>query len=383
MKILFLTRSLEAGGAERQLTNLAVFLKSQGVDVSVAQFYQGGIFLHELESAGVKVYSLHKKGRWDFINFIRSLKKLVGSLNPDIIHGYLPVANILSLFCKIMVKNKPKIVFGVRASALDPGSDWLEKPVNVFEAWASKFSDLVICNSKAGLDYAVKRGFPRQKAVVIPNGINVQQYSPDKKKALTLRTEWLEGGFKKVIGLVARIVPFKGHVTFLEAASLLTRRHPELRFVCVGEGDLQLKHKLLQRMKELKLEKNILWLETQQDLTALYNSFDMCCLSSYDVEGFPNVLAEAMACGVPCVATDVGDAAVLVGHAGGYIVPPYDAYALAKAMEECLKQSFSPAVLRERIVKNYSIEAMGKKTKGTLLKLLSPSQIMLRETKDV
>src|SRR2546428_7802057 len=249
--ITFLARALNYGGAETQLVALAKGLHNSGHSVEVIVFYPDGPLEKELRDAGVSVQSLGKHGRWDVIGFLFRLIKAIRQRKPDLLHGYLVVPNILTILLKI-ASPQTRMVWGVRASKLDLSRyDWLTLFSNRVERALSRFADLIIVNSYAGLEHAVARGFPRRRMLVIPNGIDTERFRPDAKEGRQVRREWGLRDDLKVIGLVGRLDPMKDHPTFIRAAAHLIGERSDLRFVCVGDGPANYRQELLRICEEL------------------------------------------------------------------------------------------------------------------------------------
>ena len=153
--ITFLVRSLDLGGAERQLVELATGLHRSGWRVEVLTFYPNGPLEPDLRTAGVPIVTLNKRGRWDVICFWRLARHLRRHV-PDIAHGYLSVPNMLLVLLKS--RSRTRVVWGVRASNMDLSHyDWLSRIEFFAAATLSRFADLVICNSHAGRAYHVAR----------------------------------------------------------------------------------------------------------------------------------------------------------------------------------------------------------------------------------
>lgn len=373
MKITFLIRHLNHAGAERQLVTLAKRLHEQGHRVSVAVFYAGGPLEPELLESGVPVHSLAKKGRWDTLNFMYRLVKLVRREQPDILHGYLSVSNIFTALIGMMCP-RVRVAWGIRSSNMNLNDyDWLMRVSYRVERWLSKFADLIIVNSYAGLDYAVAQGYPSEKMVVIPNGVDTDRFKPDRKAGNRVRSEWSITDDRILIGLVGRIDPMKDHATFLKAAALLAEEHPDFTFACIGRSREPYKKMLVNSGEQLGLAARLIWSEARDDMHAVYNALDVLVSSSSYGEGFSNVVSEAMACGVPCVVTDVGDSAIIVGD-HGEVVPPQDAQALKDAIERLLEKSransFEGQTSRQRIVDRFSVIELEARTEAALLRLL-------------
>jgi len=369
MRILFLIRSMNYGGAERQLVALATGLKEAGHRVVVAAFYSGGPLQEDLERAGICFKGLGKRRRWDVRDFFFRLGRLVHQEQPDVIHSYLVVPNILSTVLKIF-SFKTKIVWGVRASNVDLTQyDWFSNFTYCIEPLLSHFPDLIIVNSRAGLGNAVRQGFPKGKMVVVPNGIDTLRFAPNQGARDRQRALWQVKDHDKLIGLVGRLDPMKGHRTFLEAAAKVKEGRHGVKFVCVGDGNAAYREGLESAGERLGLKKDLIWGGTYRDMVVVYNALDICVSSSFG-EGFPNVVGEAMACGVPCVVTDVGDSAWIVGDTG-IVVSPKDPEALAQGLEVMLDRVSGTGALpfrgaRKRICSEFDLNRLVKRTSEAL-----------------
>ncbi|CAK0772844.1 Glycosyl transferase, group 1 [uncultured Gammaproteobacteria bacterium] len=391
MKLIFLARQLSRGGAERQLVTLAAGLAARGHQVKVATFYGGGALESDLVAAGVPLIVIGKSGRWDVLGFLVRLVRLLRAERPDLVHGYLPVPNVLATLCRPLVsglrprlKPRLKVVWGVRASnMLTSRYDWLSRLFYAAERCLAAGADLIIANSAAGAEHARDQGFPSDRLWVIANGIDTDRFSGEAAPRFSgeaaprtrVRTAW---GFDKdqvVIGLPARLDPMKDHPTFLAAAALVAAREPRARFVCVGDGPADYRADLADCGHALGLDGRLIWAGPHDDMPAVYSGFDLGCSASAFGEGFSNALAEMMACGVPCVATEVGDARRIIGVTGE-IVPPGDAEALAAALLRLLeRRALDPAALaaaaRARILNYFSVAALVERSEAALLEMLS------------
>ena len=368
MKIVFLVRSLNYGGAERQLTLLSKGLRQRGHDVVVVVFYSGGPLEKELVDAQVRVRPLNKRGRWEVFGFLIRLIQVLREERPDILHGYLHDANLMTMIPKFLTLCT-KVVWGVRCSHIDLRQyDWLAWVEFKVNCWLSILPDAIIANSHVGRDYHLALGYPAEKTVVIPNGIDTERFRPNPLARRRIREEWGIKEQEELIGLVGRLDPMKDHPIFIEAAALLAKRRSEIRFVCVGGGPDEYRAELQRHAKQLGLEDRLLWVGIREDMPAVYTALDIAVSSSYG-EGFANVIGEAMACGVPCVVTNVGDSARVVADLGE-VVPPKDPAALRDAIERLLDQKpHTPAQVRLRIVEGLSAEAMVVNTERVLLTL--------------
>lgn len=372
MTILFLIRSLEAGGAERQLVTAARALHQCGHRVAVAVFYGGGRLQSGLSEAGIPVHDLAKGGRWS-LGFLVRLIRLIRTSRPDVLHSYLVVSNLIAVLLKPLFPRLP-VVWGIRASAVD-FSRFGRLAALTFQAERrlSFLPDLIIYNSEAGRAHHQGLGYPAGRGVVIPNGIDTTAFTPCPERGAALRQVWGIAADTPLIGLAARIDPLKGHDTFLRAAALLRQNRPDARFVCIGGGDESLAGRLRAQADRLGLKQAVIWVGHHGDMPAAYSALDVACLASV-TEGFPNVVAEAMACGIPCAVTDVGEAAEVVGDTGR-VVPPGDAEALAAAWDALLAapdRAAAANAARHRIDSLYNTAALAKRMAAALAPLVRP-----------
>ena len=209
--------------------------------------------------------------------------------------------------------------------------------------------------------------------VVIPNGIDTDQFRPDKNARTRQRRTWGIDDSEQLIGLVARLDPMKGHPVFLAAAAQLAAQYRATRFVCVGDGPEAYRNELKTLAHELGLEDRLIWAGASSDMAAVYNALDISTSSSGFGEGFSNAIGEAMACEVPCVVTDVGDSAWIVEERRG-VVPAGDPEALCSAWLGLLSDPERRAAMgrtgRQKIEQHFSIRRLTERTEQLLLTLM-------------
>ena len=364
MRVVFLVRSLNFGGVERQLVILAKGMDKTRFEPVVLCFYHGGPLEAELTQSGIRVISLDKQNRWDVLGFLWRLARQVGELKPDILHGYLPVPNFLAALLKLVYPSM-RVVMGVRTSGKDLSHyDWTFRLSFWLERLFAGLADLVILNSQAGKAAYAKKGFRPDKMTVISNGIDTGIYCPNPGLGGTLREEWGVPAEAILVGIIGRLDPMKGHAVFLRAAAGL--ESPEVRFAVVGDGPQVYRQCLVDLGSSLGLDKRLVWAASRRDVTQVYNALDICCSASLFGEGFPNVVGEAMACGVPCVVTDVGDSAWVTG-ATGFSVVSNDCNALSEALARMSRlskeeRSSLGKQARKRVLENFSVELMVRRT---------------------
>jgi len=369
IRIAFLIRSLEYGGSERQLAALVNGLDPKRFDVSVITFYAGGALEEEFTNKNIKLFCLRKRGRWELFGFLWRLVQELRAIRPDILHPYLVEPNLVSVLIKPLI-SKTKIVFGIRASDMElKRYDWFIRMNFRLQTLASRFADLIIANSESGREYHVALGFPPQNCIVIHGGVDTERFRPDPESGRRVRAEWGFANGAILIGCVARLDPVKDHPTFLRAAALLARERADVRFVCIGSGPENYASRLRRLAESEGIADRIVWAGERSDVAAVYNAVNIVCSSSSG-EGFPNAIAEAMACDLSCVVTDVGDSALLVGDTG-IVVPPGNPRALARGLSECVAQltSARESSPRARIEEFFTVDQLADKTAAALREL--------------
>ncbi len=322
-KITLFTRSLNKGGAERQLLYLARGFKELGHTVTVLTLYAptSDWYPHD----DLTVHHLGKKSRWDIIGFIKSYYLFLKQEKPDVLYSFLTVQNVIACLSNPFIQ--AKVVCGVRASdmdlshysTLDKILDWLEKAL--FRITNVR----IISNSYAGKKWITdQHSSLADKIDVVHNGLDLATCVYSEKNRTKYRTLWNVQDDEILIGHVGRYDPMKDHGTFIQAARLVLEQCPKARFVCWGHGSSDYTNQIKARAEQLNVP--IIW-HTESD-NPCYSAFDLYCSSSAFGEGHSNTLTEAMAHGIPCVATDVGDAQYILG-AFGNAVQKSDPQALA------------------------------------------------------
>jgi glycosyltransferase involved in cell wall biosynthesis len=385
IRIVFLIGSLHRGGAEQQLTLLVRGLDHSRFHCTVVTIYEGGQLAQELENIeNVEVLSVKKRGRSDSVAALWRLLRLTNGLAPDIVHGYLDSTNVLAILAGKL--SGARVVWGVRSSSVQ--SAQLDRATRIYRRLGSilsSYTDLIIANSMAGRAYFVRLGYAANRILVIPNGFETDRFSPDSGARGRAREGWGVASNTPLVGLAARLDPIKDHPTFLRAAALLTQRMPDVKFVCIGGGGTaEYERELKQLATALAIDDRVIWAGETADMPAAQNGLDVATLVSSS-EGFPNAVGEAMACTIPCVVTDVGDSAEIVGDTG-ISVRPGDPGALCEAWEAILglpadERAHLGMRARQRILDRYSVASLVDRTSRELMALVDDSAS--RRTRDV
>jgi glycosyltransferase involved in cell wall biosynthesis len=364
----FLIRSLGQGGAERQLVLLASGLARRGHQVRILTLYPGGPFEAEALARGLEIHCLHKRGRWDVVPFLYRLHRVWRARSPQLIHSYMSSSNVIAVVLKPL--HHHPVVWGLRASNIDLSHyDWLAGASGWLEAHLAPFADLIITNSEAGRRHASSVGFPGSALRVIDNGFECDMWRRDPGAGRRFRMELGIPPDAPLIGMVARLDPLKGHKVFLQAAARLHESRPDVHFVAVGPGPVTAKHELEAHAHQLCAQLPLHWADGQADMIPVYSALDSIVSASFS-EGFPNVIAEAMACGLRPVVTDVGDSRRIVGPCG-WVVPPGNvndmAAAMARAVSSASAEGPEPAA---HIRATFDVEHLIERTEVLLGEML-------------
>lgn len=357
MKILHVISGLDTGGAELFLERLALGLADQNCNQTIVALRYAGAAAARLERAGIHVHALHAGLNPAGLRALFTLRGLIREQAPDLIQGWLYHGNLGASLARRLGGCACPVVWNVRHS-LDgwrQESPVLRGLIRLGSA-VSGSAERIVFNSARAVRQHAARGYPEAKSVVIPNGFDCQEFHPDPELRQATRQQL---GFEKdavVIGMVASYRPVKDHVTFLAAARRLLDAVPMARFLLVGK-DADSRHPAFRNLLvKHQLTEHVRALGEREDMPALLNAMDLAVSSSW-AEGFPNAVGEAMACGVPCVVTDVGASAELVGNTGR-VVPARAPEALAAALAEQVQagqglRAKLGSAARERIVRNY------------------------------
>ena len=375
-------QNLVMGGVIRQISLLADHLSRRGHEVSLVALYpldEKWRFVWKLPSVEV-VTLLPKKpsvalAPMELAGATLALRNFLRRKNVQILYAYEGNIARFTAWLASIGLHETSLAWGVQGAGqrnIREDYDWkLALPFYMCK-WISGFVPALISNSEAGYHDRKERGYRCATQLFIDNGFEADRFKPDPAARARARSQWkIENEY--LIGVVGRIAPSKGIPTFLRAAALIAEKRKDVRFACIGSGAPDYVAKLRRQAEELGIADLVIWAEAVEDVVAVYNALDILCLSAYGGEGFPNVIGEAMACGVPCVVTDVGDARKIVGELG-IVVPPQEPEKLADALNGMLTNlnRINHLQLRERIISRFPLEAMIDKTEAALTSVLRP-----------
>jgi glycosyltransferase involved in cell wall biosynthesis len=362
LKIIHIISSLSTGGAERALFNLLQGGLAEKFECHVVSLGDGGTIGPLIERLGVPVTTLNMGAGQLSLSALLNLRRVVREYQPDIIQGWMYHGNLAAVAARYLVRRRAIVGWNVRHSLYDLS---LEKPMTQKVIRTGRFLsasvDSLLYNSNISRLQHEDFGFSRDSGQVIPNGINVEQFSRssgsrDQQRAfLGIPTE------AKVVGHIARFHPMKDHAAFLRAAVDLACQYPETHFLLIGR-EVSIENKPFQQLIPAQVRNRFHLLGERSDIPELMSAMDIFCLSSAWGEGFPNVIGEAMATGLPCVATDVGDSAIVIGDTG-VVVARQIGKALAAGIESLLTMRPDDrhrlgSSARARIKENYELGAI-------------------------
>lgn len=265
---------------------------------------------------------------------LAGLPRLIARLHeirPDVIHTWMYHADFLGGIAGKTLG--APVIWALHATTLDPAQTrratrWL---VDALARLSAHVPERIVSCSQVGLEAHRSMGYDAQKLVVVPNGFDTTRFQKNGASRTAARARWGVSDDDIVIGHVARFHPQKDHRSLLAAAAICIETEPRLRFVCLGMDVSPSNSALADQARELGIMERCHFLGPTTSVENELPGFDLLVSSSRFGEAFPLVIGEAMACEVPCVVTDVGDSAFIVGDTGA-LVPPGDPGALADAL---------------------------------------------------
>lgn len=311
MKILHVIVGLNVGGAESMLLRLIMADISSTTHTVISLTTLGAIG-ESLRARGVKVYVLGSRSIFSVFNVLVELTNLIREHKPDVIQTWMYHADLLGGLASCFAGNR-NISWGIRRTALtrndSPGTFFIMKVCALLSYWIPR---RIICNAQAARQAHIAAGYKAKHIVVIPNGFDFSCYTDILAKRTLVRQSCRYSDEDLVIGSVSRFHSIKGQNIFVKAASIVVRAHPEVKFLLVGRNCDENNNELVGCLAKYGLLNSFVLLGERNDVPACLSAMDIFCMPSLS-EGFPNCLAEAMAVGLPCVATDVGEVSSLTG----------------------------------------------------------------------
>lgn len=374
MTIVHIITGLTTGGAERALYNLLQGGLTSRFDNHVVSLSHEGTVGPQIRALGVPVTTLDMRAGRPTLSGLIKLCRVVREIQCEVIQGWMYHGNLAATLARKSVPGRPVLAWNIRHSLYDLSS---EKPMTRQVIRANRFlsaaPDALLYNSRLSRKQHEAFGFVSRKAQVIPNGIDVQKFFFSCASRQRVRSQLGIPADAPVVGHVARLHPMKDHPVFLLAAADLAHRYQETHFLLCGR-EVSLENKTLERLIPARFRHRFHLLGERSDVSELLSAMDIFCLSSWS-EAFPNVIGEAMATGLPCVSTDVGDSAIVIGDTG-VVVPPHDEDQLATGIEALLTMPLKErrmlgASARARIEADYDLEAIVERYAASYEKLMT------------
>lgn len=339
MKILHAITALNFGGAEAMLSKLVAQHRTSGgmTESVVVSLMAPGTVGRKMLSDGIAVESLNLQHFWHLPRAMTTLQGIVRRHQPDIVQGWMYHGNIVATIAAAFSPGRSRLLWNIRHSLHDVRREKLATRLVIgLGAKLSQRPFATIYNSSTAVGQHIEHGYDGRGAVVIPNGFDHRQFRPDGPERLIRKRLGHMFGIRPsstLVALVARHHPMKDHQTAIEAAGRARQMGQDVHLLLAGSGTEMLPARLAKECERWLPADRLTLLGDRRDVAEWLPGCDIVLLSSAWGEGFPNILGEAMASGVPCVSTDVGDSKTIIGD-GGMCVPRGDSAAMARALAD-------------------------------------------------
>jgi glycosyltransferase involved in cell wall biosynthesis len=363
---MHLITNLDVGGAQWVLIQLIQQLKLLGHEQSVISMKPNGEMAQNITDLGVPVYEI-PFSQSTFLQARSQSERIISLFQADIIQSWLYHADFLTIFLRN--QKKIPIIWGIHHSYEPYGQNHLKTSTKAIVKLNALFSKVIprkiICCSMSAVKSHSRIGYAESKMVYIPNGIDVNRFKPDPQSRKILGYELGLSSEVQIIGYIARYHPQKDHATFFNAANLLLEKKENIHFVLAGD-QVDLNNPEIHKFMASRTNFSPFhFLGKRTDIPMITAGLDLATLSSSGDEAFPLTIIEAMASGIPCVATDVGDVKEMIGSSG-ITVPTQNPRALSEGWLKILSNSLAERLVlgkaaRDRVLDNFTSEAMAKR----------------------
>jgi glycosyltransferase involved in cell wall biosynthesis len=359
-RVLHVITGLDTGGAERMLEKI-VTCDARTCTDSVVSLMDLGPIGRRLVSEGVEVHALGMAPGKFSLGGLYRLVRILRRMKPDVVQGWLYHGNLAASAAVFLAGLRNVAVhWGIRGTFY--GMDLEKRGTRIVINLLARLStrpDSIHYNSRRSRQQHEQIGFDGTRAVIIPNGFDVEGYRRDEAASRAAREKLGIAPGTLVIGMVTRDHPMKDHQTFLDAAFRFVKGGGDAVFVLAGRGIDDGNEKLRSAIDSLNLRSRTHLLGELADPCVAYRLMDVLSLTSAWGEAFPNVLGEAMSFEIPCVTTDIGDSAEIVGESG-FVVSIRDSAAVARAFEELQSMGVDGrrrlgSIARARVLKNFAL----------------------------
>jgi len=373
IKVAHIITGLAPDGAEKMLHRLVAGMDSNIFRNEVISLTDLGPMAKRLEASSASVRALGMRPGIPSPHHVLRLARWLRQSHPKVVQTWMYHADLIGGIAARLSGSSP-VVWNIRHSELRKGIDkrhtfWT---ASACARLSRRVPDRIVCCSEASREFHARMGYAADRMEVIPNGFDLDIFKPDAAQRSSVRGELGISDAATVIGLIARYHPIKGHRNFVEAAGILHRTFPQVRFLLCGEGVTVKNAELMAQVSSAGVGDVCHLLGHRHDISRILNALDIATSASTG-EGFPNVVAEAMASAVSCVVTDVGDSRRIVGETGR-VVPSNSPDALAQAWRELLELDLEARrrlglSARHRIEEHFGLKAMVNKYQRLYLSL--------------
>lgn len=360
MRVLHVITGLGSGGSERMLHRLVTRRWTEALEQTVISLTDGGIYGPDIAAAARLVTLDMTPGRPHPAAVLR-LASWMRRIRPDVVVSWLYHADLIATVSSRLAA-RPPLVWNVRCSNM--AFDRYARTTRWTVAALARLSGLpasICCNSEAGIQHHRSLGYHPRSWRLVDNGLDPEEYRPDPARRQAARADVAADADDVLIGMIARVDPMKDHRTFLAAVAGCAERMPgvKIRAVLIGRGTDGAE---IGRLITKTGAADAIRLGESRQIPQVLCGLDGVVSASSFGEGFPNAILEAMACGVPVVATDVGDSARVLGETG-LVVPPGDAAAMAGAIATLVEDGVEGRrrrgeAARQRVLARFTLEAV-------------------------
>lgn len=362
MKLVHIITGLNKGGAEASLYKLLTELQRDGFDNVVISITDEGFYGKKIKELGIEVYCLRfDQGFYLSLKGIIRCRQIIKNFSADVIQAWMYHANLLAVVLKPFLP-RVKIVFNVRQSLIKGYDKFLTLIVIYLNAMLSRFANRVVNNSIFSQKQHEAIGFSKKNSIHIGNGFDIELFHINKKKYDSFREMHHLTHDCKIVGNIARFHPIKNHFGLLKIFhNLKVQYDGDIFFVLAGKDVDYNNKKLIEQINMLSLQDSCILLGSVNtpDIMPVLDLY----VSSSLGEGFPCIIGEALACGIPCIATDVGDCKKIIGENGG-VAHPSD---ISTLVDLCVRWLNHPIrkkeEIRQYLFENYSMKKNAKQYK--------------------
>jgi glycosyltransferase involved in cell wall biosynthesis len=364
IRILHIVNDLAIGGTEMMLYKLLSRTNREKFTPAVISLDGVGKLGERIRQLSIPVYAMGMKPSALRPLSLMRLARTARRLKPDLIQGWMYHGNLAAQFARMFVPQPVSVFWNIRQSlySLDHEKRTTARAIRLGARLSNRPAKILNNSSKSVAQHGTI-GYETGSTVVIPNGFDTDLFTPSQEARYDIRAQLGVSHDTFLIGLIGRYHPLKDHSTFLRGGALLLKDYPDTQFVLAGKRVDWNNEALRTQVQELGMVERVHMLGERLDMPQLTAALDVATSSSYE-EGFPNVIGEAMSCGIPCVVTDVSDLPWIVGDCGR-VVPPRNPQALAKAWKDLIETGRQGrialgAAARSRVTELFSLGAVAE-----------------------